>query len=216
MNIISHRGWSEGEGENTLSAFQKSANAQIAGIEFDIRQNSNGEVIVSHDASKPETLLFKDALSFLKTTNLQLFIELKAPDPELLSKALSHIQNASLSQTVTIFAHAENAGALFPFTHRKIQSGIIARYPWQITQFINRYKPDFLLTGFDQRPWTRIAFRLYWSIFSLKNVFQKHPETKFIIGIANSVSDIRWLSKQKGIYGITTDNPLLASSLANS
>ena len=216
MNIISHRGWSEGEGENTLSAFQKSANAQIAGIEFDIRQNSNGEVIVSHDASKPETLLFKDALSFLKTTNLQLFIELKEPKRDLLATALSSIENASVTQPVTLFGHKENVTALFPFTHRAIQSGIIARYPWQITQFINRYKPDFLLTGFDQRPWTRVAFRLYWSIFSLKNLLQKHPKTKFIIGVANNASDIRWLSKQKGLYGITTDNPLLANSLVNS
>ena len=49
--ILAHRGGSLDEAENTFEAFQKCKDLQIDGIEFDLRQSSDGIIVISHDDS---------------------------------------------------------------------------------------------------------------------------------------------------------------------
>jgi glycerophosphoryl diester phosphodiesterase len=79
MKTFAHRGWSAGEGENTIEAFKKSAQAGIDGVEFDVRYGTDGTtIVVTHNKPRVEGLLtLEEAAKYLQTTNLELLIEFK-------------------------------------------------------------------------------------------------------------------------------------------
>ena len=90
MKIITHRGWSKGEKENTFEAFEKSIKAKVAGIEFDIHLSSNGQNIhIAHDAPEnKDAPRLQDVLSLFKEHPLELFIEVKKYSPTILFKTI--------------------------------------------------------------------------------------------------------------------------------
>jgi glycerophosphoryl diester phosphodiesterase len=48
--VISHRGLSGGEPENTLEAFEASVARGVEGIELDVRRTADGVLVVAHDS----------------------------------------------------------------------------------------------------------------------------------------------------------------------
>lgn len=103
--IIGHRGASNLWPENSLSGFRKTADLNIAGVEFDLHLTNAGEVVVLHDPTLERTThgvgdvaelfkqarkntilresmdehipLFEEVLEIFKPTGMELHVELK-------------------------------------------------------------------------------------------------------------------------------------------
>uniref|UniRef100_UPI0026297E5E hypothetical protein n=1 Tax=uncultured Jannaschia sp. TaxID=293347 RepID=UPI0026297E5E len=79
---------------------------------------------------------------------------------------------------------------------RRIRLGLIVPYPWQIARLAAAVRPDVILLGWDDRTWTRLAFRAWWSVFSLRRMGRRHG-TPVVVGVACRARDIRWLGRQR-------------------
>jgi len=209
MKKFAHRGWAAGEHENTLEAFQRSAEAGLHGIEFDVRYGLDGRsVVVSHDpAQDGSSLLLEHALEYLQTTNLELLIELKEHHDDLYASVVQSLRQYDLVGRASIFAFPEIASK-FPWGKREdIKLGIIAPYPQDIRKNIERHAPDAVLLGWGNKK-ERSMFKVFWRIFSLSRIFAKYPAVRFIVGVAYTEMDTRFLSRQTGLHGFTADMPL--------
>ena len=208
MKLIAHRGWSEGAEENTAAAFEKAAaDARVAGVELDVcLAVDTGALVVSHDppARAQGTLPLDAALELLAPTRLELFVEVKQPG--LAEKVVERLATCGLADRSVVFAFAPVARA-FPWqAARPVRLGIIVLYPWQLGQAAQRYAPDVLLLGWDQRRWTRLAFRAFWSMFSLPRVMRRHRRP-VVAGIVQRADDLDWLARQD-VYAAVADMDL--------
>lgn len=209
MKVFAHRGWSSGHEENTISAFKKSHEGGVDGVELDIRLDSDGRsVVVSHDMTSDASVLTLDeALSYLKETNLEILIELKEYNARLYEITVELLRLHNLANRSVIFAFPEIA-VQFPWKlERDFMLGIISPYPSDLRKHINAYNPDVVLLGWGNNR-ERMKFKIVWSILSLRKTFAKYPSQKFIIGVAFENKDKQWLERHPGLYGITADFPL--------
>ncbi len=205
MKLIAHRGWSAGGDENTLAAFARAASDErIAGVEFDVcRAVDAMTLVVSHDpplhGENPLTL--DAALSFLSRTNLELCVEIKQNGlaPTVIEKLVS----GNVADRSVVFAFAGIARS-FPWEGaRPVRLGVIVMCPWNLNRVVRRYAPDVLFLGWDARVWTRIAFRAWWSLFSLERRARGY-KLPVVVGIAQRLDDLHWLSRQH-IHGVVAD-----------
>jgi hypothetical protein len=107
-----------------------------------------------------------------------------------------------------IFAFAAVARS-FPWeaTKRPVRLGVIVTYPWDLDRIVRLYAPDVLLLGWDERSWTRIAFRAWWSLFSLERLSRRH-QVPVVVGVAQRMKDLDWLAPQR-LYGAVADINLI-------
>jgi hypothetical protein len=196
MKVIAHRGWSSGPAENGLAALRRSASAVgVSGVELDVRHYARRTLVLSHDepGSRSDLLTLDEAARFLAETRLTLLLELKQPgigDDVILS-----LKAANLAERTTVFGFPENMKCLNWGRPRTVRLGIIVRYPWQAARLVRRYQPDVLLLGWDERAWTRIGFRLWWSVFSLEELGRRYSAA-VVVGVAQRASDVQWLRRQ--------------------
>jgi glycerophosphoryl diester phosphodiesterase len=66
--LIAHRGASNIAPENTIKAFQMAIELNADGIEFDVRQSEDGELVIIHDSS---TLRTTHSLGFINKMNIE-------------------------------------------------------------------------------------------------------------------------------------------------
>ena len=205
MKLIAHRGWSAGDDENTLATFARAASDdRIAGVEFDVcRAVDATALVVSHDrplhSENPLTL--DAALSFLSRTNLELCVEIKQGG--LAPMVIEKLVSGNVADRSVVFAFAGVAGS-FPWEGaRPVRLGIIVMCPWNLNRVVRRYAPDVLFLGWDARVWTRIAFRAWWSLFSLERRARRY-RLPVVVGIAQRLDDLHWLSRQH-VYGVVAD-----------
>jgi hypothetical protein len=205
MHLIAHRGWAAGSQENSLAAFELAArDPEISGVELDVcRAGDAGTPVVSHDPPPhAEGVLTLDAaLSFLSRTHLELFVELKEEGlaPAVIDKLVSH----KVAERSIVFAFAGVARS-FPWRDvRPARLGVIVMYPWQLGRIVREFAPDVLLLGWDDRSWTRMAFRAWWSLFSLERLGNRH-RLPVVAGIVQRNGDLRWLSRQH-LYAAVAD-----------
>ncbi len=66
--------------------------------------------------------------------------------------------------------------------------GVIVMCPWNLNRVVRAYAPDVLFIGWDARVWTRIAFRIWWSVFSLERRV-RHHQLPIVVGIAQRLDD---------------------------
>jgi len=211
MNIFSHRGWSIGKGgdwtENSLEAFKKSAkNKNIKGVEIDIRRHPDTqEIILSHDSLETnlDYLTLSDALAYIKKQDWRILIEFKEYDTTIVNQVKKLLKKHGLQNKALLFGFKEVINSFEWNQNRDTDLGIIVEYPWQIAKTIRFYKPDTILLGWDDRLWTKRAFKIWWSIFSLKKLTTKYS-VDIIVGVAESKKDISWLTK-KGVSTFTAD-----------
>jgi len=210
MTLYAHRGWSMGRGdgwaENTLSAFDKSKRAGITAVEVDLRTHpQTKEIILSHDpvkADKDYTTL-AEALAYIKDAEWQIIIEFKEYDRDLFTQVQTLLAKYELQDRAVLFGFNDIAKN-FPWVEsRQVKLGIIVEYPWQIKGISTRHKPDCILLGWDDRKWTQLAFKLWWSVFSLKSMAKKYG-IKIISGVAETSAHVHWFAKQH-ILGYTCD-----------
>jgi glycerophosphoryl diester phosphodiesterase len=71
MLIIGHRGASGFEPENTIRSFQKSIEAGLNMVEFDIRRSKDGELVVFHDFTLKRLFGINKMISGLTLSQLQ-------------------------------------------------------------------------------------------------------------------------------------------------
>lgn len=209
MKIFTHRGWSAGEIENTLSAFRKSVDASVDGVEFDVRYDTLGKTVVcAHDKvtdNRAPTL--DEALTYLSSTKIELLIEIKESSEDFYSKVVESLRKYNLISRTTIFGFPPEA-KFFPWEERQdVKLGIIAPYPNDIKRYVEMYDPDTVLLGWGNKK-ERLKFKIAWSMLSLSRTFAKYSKIKFVIGVAYGSDDKKWLSKQQGLYGITADMPI--------
>lgn len=201
---MAHRGWSAGEGENTLAAFQRAAaERRIDGVEFDVRRCRAGRLVVSHDppGDPDEALPLGSALEFLVSTDLELLVELKEPATGV--EALGMIDEAGLGDRSLVFGFPDAVRDLPWHEARAARLGVIVQYPWQLRRLGRANRPDVILLGWDERAWTRMAFKSWWSVFSLSALARQWSAT-VIVGIVQRERDIRWLNRQ-GIEAAVVD-----------
>lgn len=210
MKIFAHRGWAEGKIENTLEAFKNAKGEGLDGVEFDVRYGADGKtVILSHDQTADDAVVTLDtALAYLATTNLELLIEFKEYTDDFYILVVQHLRKHGLAGRATLFAFPQIAEK-FPWSTRQdIKLGIITPYPTDIKKYISLYSPDMALMGWGTKK-ERLQFKIAWTLLSLSKIFKKYPSVKFVIGVAYTEGDKKWLSRQKGLYGLTGDFPLL-------
>jgi glycerophosphoryl diester phosphodiesterase len=217
VKVFAHRGWCAGADENTLAAFARAAGeAGISGIELDVRRAPDGNtLLVCHDPPRPgETTLTLDAaLEFLSATNLELFVELKERD--IAAMVIAKLVAAKVAERSVVFAFAPVARAL-PWTKaRPVRLGIIEVFPWKLDRAMRAYAPDVLFLGWDDRAWTRVAFRAWWSVFSLARLAARHC-VPVVVGIVQRAADLDWLRRQ-GVHAAVTDfDAAITAALAKS
>ncbi len=226
MQILAHRGWSMDTSkqttwrENSLSAFDLTqAHPDITGIEIDIRRHpTTGKIVLSHDPIETEEAVqfaqnqttkyttLTEILSLVKKYNWEIVIEFKECDAQIFDEVAQMIIAQNLQNQTTLFGFEEVAQN-FPWQNRQnypnIKLGIIAEYPWQIAGIVRKYRPNTLLIGWDERPWTFVAFATWWSIFNLRKITQKHNVT-LIAGVAQSTKQLAW-ARKIGITAIIAD-----------
>jgi hypothetical protein len=205
MKLIAHRGWSAGRGENSLAAFARAArDGRISGVEFDVCLAADSDtLVVSHDPPRhvENALTLDAALSLLSPTDLELFVEVK--ETGLVSRVIERLVASNVAHRSVVFAFAAVARS-FPWEGaRPVRLGIIVMYPWNLNRAVRRYAPDVLLLGWDARAWTRVAFRAWWSIFSLEQLARRH-HVPVVAGIVQRMDDLHWLSRQR-LYGAVAD-----------
>jgi Glycerophosphoryl diester phosphodiesterase family len=205
MKFIAHRGWSAGRGENSLAAFARAArDGRISGVEFDVCLAADSDtLVVSHDPPRhvENALTLDAALSLLSPTDLELFVEVK--ETGLVSRVIERLVASNVAHRSVVFAFAAVARS-FPWEGaRPVRLGIIVMYPWNLNRAVRRYAPDVLLLGWDARAWTRVAFRAWWSIFSLEQLARRH-HVPVVVGIVQRMDDLHWLSRQR-LYGAVAD-----------
>lgn len=205
MKLIAHRGWSAGPGENSLAAFARAAgDGRISGVEFDVRRAADSDtLVVSHDPPhQGESPLTLDAvLSLLSPTDLELFVEVK--EAGLVSGVVERLVASNLAHRSVVFAFATVARS-FPWQGpRPVRLGLIVMTPWNLNRAVRSFAPDVLLLGWDARAWTRVAFRAWWSVFSLDQLARRH-HLPVVAGIVQRLVDLHWLSRQH-LYGAVAD-----------
>jgi glycerophosphoryl diester phosphodiesterase len=205
MMLFAHRGWCAGTDENTLAAFARAAGEPgISGIELDVRRAGDGNtLLVCHDPPRAgeTTLTFDAALSFLSGTNLGLFIELK--ENGIAPRVIDKLVAAKLTDRSVVFAFAPVARS-FPWKGaRPVRLGIIVIYPWSLDRAVSTYAPDVLFLGWDHRAWSRVAFRAWWSVFSLARLARRH-RVPVAVGIVQRAVDLDWLARQD-VHAAVTD-----------
>ncbi len=206
MKLFTHRGWSAGEIENSFSAFRKSVEAGVDGVEFDVRYDADDETVVcAHDkVTDNNATTLDDVLKYLSSTKLELLIEIKEASGDFYIQVVEVLQKHNVVGRTTIFAFHEEAKNLPWGSRGDIKLGIIAEYPHDIKKYIEMYNPDMVLLGWGNKK-QRLQFRIAWTFLSLKKTFSRYPAIKFVIGVAYGSGDKKWLSKQEGLYGITAD-----------
>jgi len=208
MKLIAHRGWSEGAQENTHAAFARAAaDNRVSGVEFDVtRAADTGTLVVSHDppAHASAALSLDAALSLLSPTRLDLLVEIKQAG--LAEPVIARLVAHGLAARSVVFAFAVVASS-FPWQGpRPVRLGMIVAYPWQIGRVVRRHAPDVLCLGWDARAWTRLAFRAWWSVFSLERMARRHG-LPVVVGVAQRAGDVHWLSRQR-VYAAVADMDL--------
>jgi hypothetical protein len=205
IKLIAHRGWCGGAGENTLAAFARAAaDPRIAGVELDVRRAADGNaLVVSHDPPAPgqAPLTLDSALLQLASTALELLVEIK--EAGIAEDVIATLAARGVAERALVFAFAPVARS-FPWSApRPVRLGIIVEHPWQIARAVAEHAPDVLLTGWDARAWTRIAFRAWWSVFSLEALGRRH-KLPVVVGVVQRPADLAWLSRQR-IYAAVAD-----------
>ena len=205
MKLIAHRGWSQGVRENTLAAFARSAaDPRLSGVEFDVRRNrANGALLVTHDPPRVDAsvLTLDAAAAWLAGTRLELFVEIK--ETSIAPAVIDTLSTAGIADRSVVFGFAEVARSFPWHAPRRVRLGAILLYPWTMNRFIAAYRPDVILLGWDQRPWTWAAFRLWWSVASLRRLAQRH-DRPIATGIVRRQADLDWLARQ-GVEAAVAD-----------
>jgi glycerophosphoryl diester phosphodiesterase len=217
VKLFAHRGWCAGADENTLAAFTRAAGeAGISGIELDVRRAPDGNtLLVCHDPPRPggNTLTLDAALEFLSGTKLELFVELKERD--IAAMVIEKLVAAKVAERSVVFAFAPVARALAWKEARPVRLGIIEVFPWNLARAMRAYAPDVLFLGWDDRAWTRAAFRAWWSVFSLARLGRRH-RVPVVVGIVQRAVDLDWLRRQ-GVHAAVTDfDAAITTALARS
>jgi hypothetical protein len=197
VKLFAHRGWYAGADENTLAAFARAAGQDgISGIELDVRRAPDGKtLLVCHDPPRAggPTLTLDAALDFLAGTDLELFVELK--ERGIARQVIDKLVAAKMAERSVVFAFARVASA-FPWNAaRPMRLGMIVLYPWSPGRAMRAYAPDVLFLGWDDRPWTRVTFQAWWSMFSLAQLSRRH-RVPVVVGIVQRAVDLDWLRRQ--------------------
>jgi hypothetical protein len=204
VKLIAHRGWAQGIGENTLAALQRAArDRRLSGVEFDVRRHpQSGNLVVTHDPpGSGAPLSLDDVLAILVGTQLELLVEIKEPGID--SEVVERLVAAGLADRSLVFAFVEVAQS-FPWqAARPVRLGAILLYPWTMHRFIAAHHPDVILLGWDTRPWTRLAFRAWWSVFPLASLTRRYGKP-VIVGIARRRADLEWLARS-GVHAAVAD-----------
>lgn len=211
MRLIAHRGFAQGEDENSLAALTRAAaDPRIQGVELDIRwSRDRREVVLRHDpypsgAGEPAPLPLDQALRFAAAQDWELLLECKEFDEALYARVCACVAAHGLAPRVVLFAF-DDIAARFPWAAaRPFRFGVIEKYPWAIASTIRRVKPDAVLMGWTE-PWERAAVQAWWSIFSLARVARRFPGTEFMMGVAQNEGDIAWLRGRGALAAGTVD-----------
>lgn len=209
MKLITHRGWSTGPIENTITAFKKSDEADhVDGVELDVRfALGSDEVIVSHlPASAENKLSLDDALNYLAKTNLEIYIDIKQTNPELSNIVSKKLRQRGIHDRAHLFGLKHFARHL-SFSHISHRVGMILLNPFSIHKNIKRFSPNLIMLCFSLNKWTWKLFWWYWTPEKLEKMIEQYPDINFIFGVDDHHNDAVKIKRIPGLYGLTTNRP---------
>jgi hypothetical protein len=154
-----------------------------------------GALVVTHDPPRRDAPVptLDAALDQLAGTALELFVEIK--ETGIAAAVIERLIARDLAERSVVFAFADVARS-FPWRRpRPIRLGAILVYPWTMQGFIAAHDPDLILLGWNSRPWTRAAFRAWWSVASLPRLSQRTGKP-VVAGIVRRTADLHWLTRQ--------------------
>jgi len=209
MLLIAHRGFAQGEDENTLAAFTRaSVDARVGGVEVDIRwSRDRSDVVLRHDpftGGEPAPLSLDDALDFAAARRWQVLIECKEYNDALFARVRALVEKHAIADRVVLFGFKDVAEKFAWAEARPFRLGVIEEYPWRIAETVARFAPDVVLMGWSGE-WTRRIVKAYWAMRSLKRLAARHSGTALVMGVAQSEADIAWLRRQDALYAATVD-----------
>jgi hypothetical protein len=212
MKLIAHRGWAAGVDENTLAAFARAVrDDRLSGVELDVRRDPvSGKLVVSHDppATGQRVPMLDEVLAFLAPTGLELLVEIK--EENIAPAVIDALVAANLADRSVVFGFAKVARSFPWHAPRPVRLGIIVMYPWNLHRVARTLGPDMLLLGWDAPVWTRVAFRAWWSVFSLDRL-GRHHGVPVVVGIVQRLTDLRWLARQ-GVHAAVCDMDRIAGA----
>src|SRR5258707_2703596 len=155
MLLIAHRGFAEGEHENTLAAFTRAAaDPRIGGVEVDIRwSRDRSDIVLRHDpftdGNDPEPLSLDDALDFAAAQSWHVLIECKEYDDGLFARVRALVEKHGVADRVVLFGFKDVAEKFAWGASRPFRLGVIEEYPWRIADTVRRLSPDVVLMGWS-------------------------------------------------------------------
>lgn len=224
--IISHRGLSGSEPENTLKAFQATVDRGIKAIEFDVRQTCDGVIVVRHDPDITDLSISDSNYSELLA---------KAPDLCTLAQVLDSIPPSCLVDVeIKTIGVEENVLCMLE-QKRDLNDFIITSFNDQTIARIKAINPRVragLLLGND-RPKKLIRTRLseifptrrlrlcnadfvapYWKLLKLAFLWRmarrKYP---VYVWTVNDEKLMKILLKHNCVTGLITDRPIDAMQI---
>ena len=226
--VIAHRGFwkTEGSAQNSITALEKAAEAQVYGSEFDVQMTADGKLVVNHDSSiegmavaetpykQLRTLRIKNGeplptlkryLKRGKKLDIQLILEIKPlPTPEMENQATAKIvkmvKRMRLAEQVEYISFSMN-----------VCEQLVKLTPTSEIAYLNG---DIAPTELKARGINGIDYRY--------NVITEHPEwveeahregMKVNVWTVNKEDLMKRLIDMKVDY-ITTDQPLEAKAMA--
>ena len=205
MHLIAHRGWAAGSQENSLAAFELAArDPDISGVELDVcRAADTGTLLVctirrvTPKACSPWMPHCRFCHGRISSCSWNSKRRVWPPQSST---------SSSPTRSPSARSCSRSPGWPDPFrgaTCGRCDLGVIVMYPWQLDRMVREFAPDVLLLGWDDRSWTRMAFRAWWSLFSLERLGSRH-RLPVVAGIVQRSGDLRWLSRQH-LYAAVAD-----------
>ena len=209
--ILAHRGASGYRRENTLDAFRLAGELDADLIELDVRETSDGQLAVIHNAAvgvrkvadmtlaqlqsvRPGVTTLEDALRCIAGTEMGVMIELKTSGVER--------QALDCAQTCGMFERA-----LFASFSTDVLNAIQALSPEAHTVYLVREKAvlNSLIRMPEQMDYDVVAAK--YTLLSAAKVRTLHQEGRRVIAwTVNNVPDLRLIAAM-GVDGIITDYP---------
>jgi glycerophosphoryl diester phosphodiesterase len=155
--IYGHRGVRDGETENTLPAFETALAQGADGIEFDVRFNYEGAIVVFHDESLERMTGGADtrALFDIPLAELQSIDLLDGGKIPLLKDVLSWAACRRTYLNIELKPQVNNAGRLATAVMRELE--VCADVELKSRVLLSSFATEVLVWAHEQKPWVPFA-----------------------------------------------------------
>jgi glycerophosphoryl diester phosphodiesterase len=221
--IVAHRGLHLDCRENTLAAFAAAVALGVDGVEFDVRQTSDGVLVVHHDPNVENTVIAYSAASQLPSYVPTLDQALDALDGVSVNVEIKNIQHRSEPTYDATGQFARDVVTVLR-NRRGAESVIISCFDLATCAVLRSFAPDMKvgwLLWLDDVPEAMLKAHVL-GLDAVHPPFQRLGPANMVRSVelgldvnvwtVNAASDIRAMG-ELGVASVITDDPGLATSI---